>query len=167
MNERRSIRPPTPWCAAGVIVISAALLLPAPAVGQTALSVEPRGDLAFGQLIQGLPTRIAPADRAAGQFRIRGQSRAEVLVVFTLPFQMTGPLGQTLPLSFQAGDATWTTGGNPRSAIAFDPNVPLVASFAASGTMNFFLGGTASPAADQGAGDYAGTITLTVSYTGN
>lgn len=125
-------------------------------------------DLSFGQIWAGAPTSVSRLDVSqAGQFVVRGTRGAEVLVQLALPPTMINPRGAQLPLEFGPNDGghfwlpiTWW-------AQSFDPRVPLRTRLGITGRLYMYLGGTARPAANQQAGRYTGTITLTVSYTGN
>jgi hypothetical protein len=46
--------------------------------------------------------------------------------------------------------------------VSFDPNASQTFNIVTSTTINVFLGGTVTPAANQATGDYTNTITLTV-----
>jgi hypothetical protein len=52
------------------------------------------------------------------------------------------------------------------TAAPFDPRSALVTTLSDNGRLYLFLGGTASPATRQSAGAYAGTVTVTIAYTG-
>lgn len=146
----------------------AATLSVAPAAAQgRPLSVLPQQDLTFGLLLPGVPATVSRLDAAnAGQFEVRGQRNAEVQIELTLPAMMISAGGATLPLQFTAGDGGVSTDRAVTSSRSFDPRVPLVTSLPGNGKLYIFLGGTALPGSQQAGGAYAGTITLTVAYTG-
>ena len=155
-----------PWRVFALVVF-ALVLLDASLDAQVALSVRGRRDLVFGTVIRGIPTVIAPLERSAGRWEIRGERSAEVRVDLTLPPAMTNGTGSELPLAFGSNDGAFALHPQGAGAQAFDPQLPLIVSFDSRGKMYLFLGGTALPTAEQSAGPYAATISLTVSYTGN
>lgn len=134
---------------------------------QAPISVANEQDLQFGDVIPGFPTTVAPSDPDAGRFLVSGAGALEVTLDFgTLPSELDHvTTASTLPLSFGAGSA-----GTGTSALSvgstFDPSATLTTNLS-SGALYVFLGGTVSPVVSQEAGDYDGTITLTVAYTGN
>ena len=83
---------------------------------------------------------------------------------FTLPSALSGPSGATLPLSYTAGDAGYSTNGNIGSQVAFDPRTSFTTTLSNAGRGSVFLGCTARPAANQRAGSYSAVLTLTVVY---
>ncbi len=126
------------------------------------ITVTPVRDLAFGPVIVGVPTYIAPSHPVrSGQFRVSGPTGSRVQVRLTLPNRLTGPAGATMPINFANNDALHV-GTAPGSVPAtFNPkatrNIQLT-----GGDVLVFIGGTVSPAGNQAQGNYAGTITLTV-----
>ena len=143
-------------------------------VGSTQLQAQgrplvPAGvqDLAFGTLIPGIPMHVLRTDPVgSGQFSLRGQKDAQVLMQFILPTSMAGPLGATLPLSFGPTDGGFSDTESITNQAGFDPRASALGRLSGNGRASIFLGGTASPSPTQRAGAYGGTITLTVSYTG-
>jgi len=70
-----------------------------------------------------------------------------------------------LPISFTATDAGYKT---PTGTLtAYNPANPTTASFGSEGTMDVFLGGKVTPASNQVAGLYTGTVNIRLYYTGN
>ncbi|HEX3235887.1 MAG TPA: hypothetical protein VHR41_16960 [Gemmatimonadales bacterium] len=135
--------------------------------GGRALNALNRQMLDFGTLFAGTPTRVSRLDALrAGQFELRGAKGSEVRVDLGLPSALTGPRGAKVPLGFGPGDAGYTRDGTIATAAPFDPRSALITTLSGNGRLYLFLGGTASPAARQTAGTYAGTITLTIAYTG-
>lgn len=118
-------------------------------------------------MMAGLPTTVSPSATTAGQFEVRGAKNLEVQVIMTLPANLMLPTGETMPVTFGAADGLASNNSNPRSATAFDPRSPLLWRLPNNGRLFLFLGGTVQPAVTQRSGDYSGTITLTVAYTGN
>ena len=120
-------------------------------------------NLNFGNVIPGIPTTVLKSNAAnSGQFRITGAGFfRSVTVRLTLPVVMNGPAGATMPISFASTDAGISWQGTIGSQTTFDPNAPFTYTlWLGSGTV--FLGGRVNPAPAQPAGNYTGTITLTV-----
>jgi hypothetical protein len=117
----------------------------------------------FGAVFPGVPRVISRTDPAnSGQFDIKGPNRSNVLLSFVLPLTMTGPAGAQMPLSFGSSDAGYSQSQAIGSQIGFDPKQPFTAALANNGRGSVFVGGTANPTANQRAGAYTATITLTV-----
>jgi hypothetical protein len=135
--------------------------------GGRPLSALSRQMLDFGTLFSGTATRVSRLDALrAGQFELRGFKNAEVRVDLGLPAALTGPKGAKVPLQFTAGDGGYARDGVIGTAAPFDPRSALVTTLSDNGRLYLFLGGTASPATRQSAGAYAGTVTVTIAYTG-
>ena len=131
------------------------------------LSAFSRQMLDFGTLFSGTPTRVSRLDALrAGQFELRGVKNSEVRVDLGLPTALDGPNGAKVSLQFAAGDAGYAQDGAIATAAPFDPRGALITTLGANGRLYLFLGGTASPATKQTAGAYAGTVTVTIAYTG-
>lgn len=112
-------------------------------------------DLDFGQVLPGVPTQVLPVD--GGTFAVSGAAGQDVIVDFDLPLTLADGL-LTMPVSFDAGYGA----GAPDTGL--DPNVVVTVGLGATGGWDVFLGGTVLPAVDQAAGNYSGTVTLTVAY---
>jgi hypothetical protein len=154
---------------AGLVV---RLLLPtsldAQGQGGRPLNALSRQMLDFGTLFAGAPTQVSRFDALrAGQFELRGAKNTEVRVDLGLPAALTGPGGAKVPLTFGAADGGYARDGAIAAAAPFDPRSALVTTLSGNGRLYIFLGGTASPATRQPAGTYAGTVTLTIAYTGS
>jgi hypothetical protein len=137
------------------------------APGRGGLSVRGRRDLTFGTVIRGVPTVVGPLVRSAGRWEVRGGSRTEARIDLILPHALSNASGDELPLTFGSADGAYGFHPQGRGAAIFDPELPLTVVFDQRGKLYIFLGGTALPGAMQPAGEYAATISLTVSYTGN
>jgi hypothetical protein len=150
---------------------AASCLLSAPGWAQgnggRPLSALSRQMLDFGTLFSGTPTKISRFDALhAGQFELRGFKNSEVRVDLGLPPALTGPAGAKVPLTFAASDGGYSRDGVIVTAAPFDPRTALVTTLSSNGRLYLFLGGTASPAVQQPAGVYGGTVTVTIAYTG-
>jgi hypothetical protein len=119
--------------------------------------------LTFGAVFPGVPLVVARTDAAnSGQLDIKGPNRSLVLLTFILPLTMMGPAGAQLPLTFGASDAGYSQSQAIGSQIGFDPKQPFTATLSNNGRGSVFVGGSANPAANQRAGAYTATLTLTV-----
>lgn len=119
--------------------------------------------ITFGAVFPGVPRVISRTDPAnSGQLDIKGPNRNQVLLSFVLPLTMTGPAGAQMPLAFGSNDAGYSQSQAIGSQIGFDPKQPFTATLSNQGRGSVFIGGTANPAANQRAGAYTATITLTV-----
>jgi hypothetical protein len=67
-----------------------------------------------------------------------------------------------MPLTFSSADAGYSQSQSIASQVGFDPRQPFTATLSNNGRGSVFVGATASPAANQRAGAYTATITLTV-----
>ncbi len=121
--------------------------------------------LAFGTVIPGVPSVVLRTDPVnSGQFEIRGgQFLSIIRLTFTLPTVLNGPLGATMPLSFATNDAGYSFTNSINSQTAFNPNQPYTTvKGIGGGATGVFLGGRVTPAANQRAGSYTGTVVLSV-----
>ncbi len=132
--------------------------------------------LQFGLIVPGTTTvTVLPRSAADGQFRISGvKNRKSIDISFTLPTQLTGPAGATIPLSFNgnyAGLCEIDTTGACEAASYFTWNPVTTPTFRDQPTRykpgrkvyqyddyQVYLGGVASPAASQRQGSYTASI---------
>lgn len=140
------------------------LLGPAtPAVAQ--VSVAGIRNLAFGPVIVGIPSTVAPSDAIrSGQYRFTAPAGARVRIDFDLPSQLGGPSGAKLPIKFAKTDAVAVGNAAGSVPIVLDPNPKANQKYdmGANTAVNVFLGGTVTPATNQAPGSYVATIVLTV-----
>jgi hypothetical protein len=132
--------------------------------------------LEFGVIVPGTTTvTVLPRTSMGGEFRITGaKNRKSIDISFTLPTQLVGPAGASIPLSFNGNFAglceidtsgacvvasfvTWNPVSTPsfrdqptryqpgRKVFAFDE-------------YQLYLGGTATPSATQRQGSYTASI---------
>ena len=174
-----------------LIVIMVALVVVAPgllkaqdvAVGQATanvlavLSVTATHDLAFGDVMQGVPhvaDKTVLAD--AGVFQVTGEGGQEVAMFLQLPDYLWNSTNtDRLVIAFSATDADidTTAAGTPAAhglgaVVDQDPHaLPETALGGADNILQIFLGGTVHPTVDQRAAAYDADIVLTVAYTGN
>ena len=151
-------------------ITSVADILAAPLTGTGMRALE------FGVIVPGTTTvTVLPQSAAGGEFRITGvKSRKSLDISFTLPTQMTGPGGAAIPLSFNgnfAGLCEIDASGNCESASYITWNPVSTPSFRDQPTRykpgrkvfaydahQVYLGGVASPAANQRQGTYTASI---------
>jgi len=140
----------------------------ATATVQTALSAARVTDLDFGATFGGIAKTVLPTDVSSGEIGLTGAPNAEVTVSFTtLPSVLTGP-GANIPLTYGANAGAFSAAGTRAGATTFDPATGATTRLNnASGLMSVYLGGTVSPAVNQVAGTYTGTVNFSAAYTGN
>jgi hypothetical protein len=144
-----------------LLALLAALVLVRPAAAQ--ITVTPIRDLAFGAVIVGVPSTVGPSHPTrSGQFRITAAVNTKVQVRLTLPAQLAGPAGAQLPIGFSNSDALAVSSAPGSTPETFNPKATRNLQFAGTTTYNVFVGGTVTPAANQRPGNYAATLTLTV-----
>lgn len=131
---------------------------------QQPINVTGANTLAFGNVLPGVNSTVGVASASAGRFDVTGELGTPVSLSFVLPASLTDGVN-LLPIG------TWTGNHNTSNAptgTGFTPaNGP--ATFAATldainGTLFVFIGATVTPAVNQPAGAYAGTIQMTVVY---
>ena len=144
----------------GLTTLANAQQISALATVEATSSVTAGSDLDFGTVTPGTPSTLAPA--SGGTFTVTGNSNSLDLS-FTLPTNLSDGTN-TLPISFGANSAAWGDSGadntfNPGSGTSVD-----IVDETTDNEITVYIGGTVSPTADQIAGDYTGTITLTATY---
>lgn len=127
-----------------------------------AITVTGARDLAFGSVFPGVAKTVVVSDATSGRFDLTGQSSGNVNVSFTLPTNLTSG-ANNLPIGTWSGctNATNTTTG----CTSFTPSAGATATaLSGAGALFVWVGGTVSPAANQAAGAYTATVTLTAAY---
>lgn len=121
-------------------------------------------DLNFGFVIQGLATQVSPTDPIkSGQFYFRTPGLgSRVRVQFTLPTQLNGPAGATLPIAFQTTDGFIKGTATSSIGLTFNPNATSTFNMVTSADANVWLGGRVTPAINQTVGGYTNTVIMTV-----
>lgn len=119
-------------------------------------------DLDFGNVFPGVAKSVAVGDATSGRFDLTGQASANVNLTFGLPANLTSG-ANNLPIG------TWTGCYNGTNAVgtctAFTPSgAATPTAFSGAGALFVWVGGTVTPAAAQAAGNYTGTVSLTVAY---
>lgn len=150
------------WAAAllGVVAPRALPGQGRPGVGTTP-TVASEQSLTFGTMMPGVVETVAVTD-AWRRARIRIDGSGTYSVRFIVPATLTSSSGATIPLTFGATDAAYNT--QKSSALTtFDPQFGSKVSLTAGGgTVWIYLGGVASPAAQQTAGPYSATVTIVI-----
>lgn len=134
------------------------------------IQVTPLRDLQFGQVMPGTPSIVDPTAPAAGQYSALGNPLSQASVSFSLPTNLTaGPL--SMPIAFGPTSAIVGWFNNPSFFVqTFDPSIGTDFRFspAAFGSALYvWIGGQVTPAVNQVAGFYSGTVVLTLAYTGS
>jgi hypothetical protein len=132
--------------------------------------------LRFGVIVPGTTTvTVLPRTASGGEFRITGvKNRKSIDISFTLPAQLNGPAGASIPLNFNgnfAGLCEIDTSGACEAASFATWNPVTTPSFRDQPTRykpgrkvfaydayQVYLGGTASPSATQRQGTYTASI---------
>jgi hypothetical protein len=145
-----------------VLLLLALALVAVTGTAAAQISVVPLRDLAFGPVLIGVPSYVPPTHPVrSGQVRITAPVNTRVRLRLTLPTQLTGPAGATLPIDFSNNDAMLSGTGPNSVPSTWNPKSAKVQTLT-SPTTNVWVGGTVSPAGNQAQGAYTATITLTV-----
>lgn len=127
------------------------------------LSVTGLRNLAFGPVIRGIQSSVAPSDPVrSGQFEFVTPIGNSVRLQFTLPTRLNGPSGARLTISFSTTDAIALGQGPTSVPVTFNPNQTQTFNIVSSNRIWVFLGGRVSPTAAQATGNYTNTVTFTV-----
>lgn len=127
-----------------------------------AMTVTGARDLDFGNVFPGVAKAVGVAAATSGRFDLTGQASANVDLTFTLPTDLASG-ANLLPIGSWTG---CTNGTNTTTGCAsFTPSgTPTASSFSGAGALFVWVGGTVTPAANQPAGSYTGTVTMTAAY---
>jgi spore coat protein U-like protein len=119
-------------------------------------------NLAFGNVFPGIPSTVAVNAAGAGRFDVTGQANAPVFLSFVLPANLISG-ANTLPIGSWTGH--WNAVNNPATGTNFTPSAATTAATVSGLAQLFvFVGATVTPAVNQAAGVYNGTIQITVTY---
>ena len=129
-------------------------------------------DLEFGDVSIGTPETILPAELGSGQFTLRTNAAASI--TFEFPESLTVMVGgqtRNLPISFD-GDYVKIDGkdnAGDNASVTYNPvnNETYSLSggdFDHANEFAIYLGGIVTPDANQAAGVYSGTVTLSVEF---
>ncbi|NMC44476.1 MAG: hypothetical protein GYA46_11210 [candidate division Zixibacteria bacterium] len=136
----------------------------------TAQNITVTNNLVFGNIFPGIPKAVPKTDAgAAAEFFVSGVAGNEVSIEFTLPRYMNDG-GLNMQLVFTETDCAMDSSATPSQGSPgynnLDPWHPITYRLGSAG-LTIWLGGMVIPKLNQPPGDYAGTIVLTVTYTGN
>lgn len=130
---------------------------------QAQLTVTGLRNLNFGVVIQGVASSVAPNDPVkSGEFQFIASIGNRIRIAFTLPSQLNGPAGATMPIAFGATDAIATGTAASSVPVTFDPRTPRTFTLVTSNRILVFIGGRVTPAVNQQTGNYTNTITMTI-----
>lgn len=136
----------------------------------TAQNITVTNNLVFGNIFPGIPKSIPKTDAGtAAEFFVSGVAGNEVSIEFTLPRYMNDG-GWNMQLVFSETDCAMDSSAAPSQGSPGNNNLDPWHSITyrlGSAGLTIWLGGTVIPKLNQPPGDYAGTIVLTVTYTGN
>ena len=148
------------WVLASLL---AAVLLGWPSPARAQLLATGIRNLAFGAVIPGVTSTVAPSDPVrSGQYEIQAPLGTRLRLDFTLPTQLTGPSGATMPINFQNNDALLIETGPGAVSQNQNPKSMKPYTMTYGNRLLLFLGGAVTPAANQATGSYANTVSLTV-----
>ena len=120
-----------------------------------------RGQKLNTPVFPGVNKAVLLPDAGAGRFDVTGQASTPVNLAFTsLPTNLANG-GNNLPVAFSSG---YNTANSAAGATSFAPGSGASTSLSGTGALFVFLGGTVTPAVNQAAGTYTGTVTLQVTY---
>ncbi|HKP28793.1 MAG TPA: hypothetical protein VJU15_05300 [Gemmatimonadales bacterium] len=127
------------------------------------VSVAGTRNLAFGFLPLGVAKSVQPTDPVqSGQWNLTAPVGQRIQIRLTVPNQLLGPSGASLPLSISNGDAfiqgTWTGA----VAESFNPESTVNFRFTGGPGAIIRLGGSTTPAANQQPGPYTNTVVCTL-----
>jgi hypothetical protein len=134
-----------------------------PSLAAAQLTVRADRDLRFQVVIQGVAKYVPPNDPVySGEFEFTATIGNQVQLKFTLPNNLAGPAGATMPINFANGDAIAQGTGPTSVPVTFNPNGAAVFRLVTSNRILVFIGGRVTPAANQRTGAYIAAIVFTV-----
>jgi hypothetical protein len=131
------------------------------------LRVRGLSDLDFGTVVAGTAKTVAiqtpPPGATAGEFSIDGEKNATVLLLFNFPAVLVSATGRTLSIGAWTGCQNTSNTVASCTPLTFGTPVNLRPN---NGKLWVWLGATVTAPVTQQAGAYAGTVQMTVLYTG-
>jgi hypothetical protein len=139
------------------------------------LTLTPVRALQFGNVFPGVARTIASTDAAnSGAIQIIGAGTSEVAISagsmtanLACVTTCTGGVATDIVLTVSAAARLNTANATPTGATAFTLGTTPANANLAAGNLWLLIGGSITPAANQAAGTYSGTIQINASYTGN
>ena len=120
-------------------------------------------DLAFGSVIPGVMTSVAPTDPVkSGIYTITAPVGTRLRLDFTLPNQLVRAGGGQMTVNFPNGDAILQETGPGSVPSSQNPKSMKPYTMTKGTQLQVYLGGDVSPTAGQATGLYTATIMLTV-----
>jgi hypothetical protein len=146
------------WMA--VVALAAAIPRTLPAQSSLATVVTEQ-QLSFGTMLPGVTETVTVQDGwRRASIRVEGSSPQAVR--FIVPAALQGPLGNSIPLTFDGSSAAWRTEKSTKLTL-FDPVAGTrLALNKQQDVAWIYLGALAIPAAQQLAGDYTATVTIVI-----
>jgi len=143
--------------------IPALLFLAAAPPAAAQVSVAGVRDVAFGFLTPGVTTTVLPTDPVkSGQWTITAPVGQRIQIRLTVPNQLLGPSGATLPVSFGNGDAFVQGSWTGAVVDVFNPSATVNFRFTDGTQAIVRLGGQITPPANQRTGAYSNTAVCTI-----
>ena len=121
-------------------------------------------NLAFGTVVTGTTTSIAPTSANAANWKIHGSIGIAGIITLTLPSTLArAGGGGSMPVSFCSTCAVYRlNNSNVSGGSTFNPNALLILTIVVLSDLYIWLGGSVSPAGAQAPGSYSGTVVITV-----
>ena len=139
------------------------LLVAASRGASAQLTVTGLRNLAFGPVIKGVASSVAPSDPVkSGQYEFIVPIGSQVRIQFTLPTRLNGPSGALLTIAFGTTDAIALGQGPTSVPVTFNPNATQTFNIVSSNRIWVFLGGRVTPTAAQTTGNYTNSVTMTI-----
>ena len=130
------------------------------------LSVQSLHDLEFGNLFPGNSKTVAVTDAGAGKVDLVAAPQSSLIVSFELPTNLTttAPAGVNPSLAIDDWTGSVSSDPNAPGGGSFNPPTGVGLGTGSQGEFFLFIGASVHARADQAAGDYRGTIAITVAY---
>jgi hypothetical protein len=142
------------WAQGANFTVTAQVFQPITVVGNRTL--------AFGDVFPGVNKTVPVQGGNSGRFQVMGEVNAPISLTFTLPANLANGTN-LLPIGSWVGRHNTTS--NAATGVAFTPSgTPTNTTLSAAGIRWVYISGTVTPAANQAAGGYLATATLTVAY---
>jgi hypothetical protein len=120
--------------------------------------------LAFGTVITGTSTSVAPTSASAANWKVHGKVGIAGIITLTLPSTLARTGGGTgMPVAFCSTCAVYQiNNSSPVGGTTFNPNASLILTIVVLSDLYLWLGGSVNPPAAQAPGSYSGTVVITV-----
>jgi len=123
-------------------------------------------DLNFGNVVRNVTKTINPGSSGSGRWEVTGDVGKEVQLTFIVPTYISSGSNE-LSYSCSSTEAKYSTDASGTPGTTFSPLSTITTNLSSSGKLYVFIGGKLQPTSSQAAGDYTGTITMSIQYTGN